>query len=109
MLSLTPCRFTQKFAAIVHRERDQNFITRLHRGQLDIIPWPVIESSQFYGLFDVLRERLMKRPITHKRAVIFVDILKTLMAKLKVRTVNQGILLRLRLLQANDWGALDRK
>ncbi len=78
-------RFTQKFAAIVQRERGQNFITRLHKGHLDIIPWPVIESSQFYGLFEVLKERLIKRPTTHRHAVQFVDTLKTLMAKLKVR------------------------
>ncbi|KAG8854044.1 hypothetical protein FRB91_004122 [Serendipita sp. 411] len=84
--------FGQKFARIVQQERGQNFITKLHRGQLDIIPWPVIESSQFYTLFDILRDRLIRRPITHKHAIMFVDILKTLMAKLK----------------ANDWGALDQ-
>ncbi|CCA69193.1 hypothetical protein PIIN_03093 [Serendipita indica DSM 11827] len=84
--------FTQKFARIVQQERGQNFITKLHKGQLDIIPWPVIESAQFYGLFDVLRDRLVRRPTTHKHAVLFVDVLKTLMAKLK----------------ANDWGALDQ-
>ncbi|KAG8816259.1 hypothetical protein FRC17_000381 [Serendipita sp. 399] len=84
--------FTQKFARIVQQERGQNFITKLHRGQLDIVPWPVIESSQFYALFDILRGRLNQRPITHKHAIMFVDVLKTLMAKLK----------------ANDWGALDQ-
>ncbi|KAG8823849.1 hypothetical protein FRC17_009237 [Serendipita sp. 399] len=84
--------FMQKFARIVQQERGQNFISKLHRGQLDIVPWPVIESSEFYVLFDILRDRLIKRPTTHKHAVMFVDILKTLMAKLK----------------ANDWGALDQ-
>jgi hypothetical protein len=77
-------RFTQKFARIVQQERGQNFITKLHRGQVDIIPWPVIESSQFYGLFEVLKDRFIKRPTTHHHAVQFVDVLKTLMAKLKV-------------------------
>ncbi|KIM24854.1 hypothetical protein M408DRAFT_26650 [Serendipita vermifera MAFF 305830] len=84
--------FTQKFARIVQQERGQNFITKLHKGHLDIIPWPVIESPQFYKLFELLKDRFNKRPTTHHHAIQFLDVLKTLMAKLK----------------ANDWGALDQ-
>jgi hypothetical protein len=85
------CRFGQKFAKIVQRERGQNFITKLHRGELDIVPWPVIESPQFYKLFDVLKERLVRRPVSHRHAVQFTEILKTLMAKLKVSRIQISI------------------
>ncbi|PVF98362.1 hypothetical protein CPB86DRAFT_825740 [Serendipita vermifera] len=83
--------FQQKFQRIVQQEREDNFITKLHRGRLDIIPWPVIESSRFYDYFGALKKRLDGQPLTHARAGAFLSTLKMLMAKLK----------------ANDWGALD--
>ncbi|KAL6309202.1 hypothetical protein BKA93DRAFT_724346 [Sparassis latifolia] len=82
--------FSLKFQRLVEAEQDANFISRLHGGKLDIIPWPVIESKEFYKLFPVLKRRLDQQTITHRTAGEFLNVLKTLMAKLK----------------ANDWGAL---
>ncbi|KAJ6484963.1 hypothetical protein DFH09DRAFT_1378006, partial [Mycena vulgaris] len=82
--------FSTKFQKIVEDEQDANFISRLHAGQLDIIPWPVIESKEFYTLFPTLKKTLDQQEITHPTAGEFLHTLKTLMAKLK----------------ANDWGAL---
>lgn len=82
--------FSTKFQKIVEDEQDANFISRLHAGQLDIIPWPVIESKQFYALFPTLKKTLDLQEVTHSTAGEFLHTLKTLMAKLK----------------ANDWGAL---
>ncbi|KAF8260139.1 hypothetical protein EI94DRAFT_1897819 [Lactarius quietus] len=82
--------FSLKFQQIVQREQDANFITRLHDGKLDIIPWPVIESRDFYKLFATLKKRLDKQKTSHLAAGEFLHTIKTLMAKLKV----------------NDWGAL---
>jgi hypothetical protein len=76
-----------KFQQIVHAEQEANFITRLHRGRMNIIPWPVIESPQFYALFATARRCLAKEPITHPRAGIFLQTMKTLMAKLKVTQI----------------------
>ncbi|KAI0253465.1 hypothetical protein BJV78DRAFT_1153081 [Lactifluus subvellereus] len=50
--------FSLKFQKIVQQEQSTNFISRLHRGKLDIIPWPVIESKEFYKLFSTLKKRL---------------------------------------------------
>ncbi|KAJ7656305.1 hypothetical protein DFH06DRAFT_991968, partial [Mycena polygramma] len=82
--------FSTKFQTIVQAEQDANFISRLHAGQLNIIPWPVIESKQFYALFPTLKKTLDQQEVTHPTAGEFLHTLKTLMAKLK----------------ANDWGAL---
>ncbi|KAJ6519102.1 hypothetical protein C8R45DRAFT_950246 [Mycena sanguinolenta] len=82
--------FSTKFHKIVEDEQSANFISRLHDGQLDIIPWPVIESKQFYALFPILKKTLDQQEVTHQTAGEFLHTLKTLMAKLK----------------ANDWGAL---
>ena len=73
-----------KFQKIVAEEQDANFITRLHGGKLDIIPWPVIESRRFYTLFPRLKKRLDQQKVTHSAAGEFLHMLKTLMAKLKV-------------------------
>lgn len=81
------CRFSLKFRKIVQDEQDANFISRLHAGKLDIIPWPVIESKQFYTLFPALKKRLDQQPVTHPAAGEFLHTLKTLMAKLKVSSI----------------------
>ena len=79
-------RFSLKFRQIVRDEAGDNFITKLHRGKLDIMPWPVIQSAQFYRMFGSLKTRFEKQPITHKSAGDFLRVLKMLMAKLKVLT-----------------------
>ncbi|KIM22917.1 hypothetical protein M408DRAFT_332686 [Serendipita vermifera MAFF 305830] len=84
--------FQQKFHRIVQKEKEENFITKLHGGRLDIIPWPIIESSHFYDLFDELKMQFDDQQVTHPHAGAFLGVLKMLMAKLK----------------ANDWGALDQ-
>ncbi|KAF7370363.1 VWFA domain-containing protein [Mycena sanguinolenta] len=84
--------FSTKFQKIVEEEQDANFISRLHAGQLNIIPWPVIESKQFYLLFPAMKRLLDKQEITHRTAGEFLHTLKTLMAKLK----------------ANDWGSISQ-
>ncbi|KAJ1300985.1 hypothetical protein OPQ81_003409 [Rhizoctonia solani] len=84
--------FSLKFQGIVEKERDQNFITRLHRGRIQIIPWPVINSPGFYTLFGRLHQRLDQQTFTHGSAGAFLHNLKTLMAKIKT----------------SDWGSLDQ-
>ncbi|KAH7910222.1 hypothetical protein BJ138DRAFT_1127056 [Hygrophoropsis aurantiaca] len=84
--------FSLKFQKIVQEEQEANFITRLHAGKLNIIPWPVIESNEFYRLFSTVKKRLDQQSVTHSTAGEFLHTMKTLMAKLK----------------ANDWGAISQ-
>jgi hypothetical protein len=84
LLTVVAPRFSLKFQKIVQREQKANFISRLHRGKLDIIPWPVIESREFYKLFSALKKRLDLQTISHPSAGEFLHTIKTLMAKLKV-------------------------
>ncbi|CAE6373871.1 unnamed protein product [Rhizoctonia solani] len=84
--------FSLKFQGIVEKEKDQNFITRLHRGRIQIIPWPVINSPNFYTLFGRLHQRLDQQPFTHGSGGAFLHNLKTLMAKIKT----------------SDWGSMDQ-
>ncbi|KAI9450269.1 hypothetical protein BJY52DRAFT_196728 [Lactarius psammicola] len=84
--------FSLKFQKIVEDEQDSNFITRLHAGKLNIIPWPVIGSKEFYKLFSKVKKTLDQQPTSHRSAGEFLLTLKTLMAKLK----------------ANDWGTMSQ-
>ncbi|KAF8548836.1 hypothetical protein OG21DRAFT_1448641 [Imleria badia] len=84
--------FSLKFQRIVQDEQEANFISRLHAGKLNIIPWPVIESKEFYKLFPAVKRQLDKQVVTHRSAGEFLHLMKTLMAKLK----------------ANDWGAMSQ-
>jgi hypothetical protein len=78
-------RFALKFQKIVQDEQDANFITRLHAGKLQIIPWLVIESREFYKLFSSVKKKFGQQKTSHRTAGEFLHTLKTLMAKLKVR------------------------
>ncbi|KAF8267054.1 hypothetical protein EI94DRAFT_1830340 [Lactarius quietus] len=82
--------FSLQFQQIVQQERGANFISRLHRGKLDIIPFPVIEVPGFYKLLLTLKQRLDTQIISYPTAGEFLYTIKTLMAKLK----------------ANDWRPL---
>ncbi|ETW76254.1 hypothetical protein HETIRDRAFT_53756 [Heterobasidion irregulare TC 32-1] len=84
--------FSLKFRKIVEDEKEDNFISRLHRGRISIIPWPVINTHRFFNLFGSLKKRFERQGVTYTSAGVFLHTLKTLMAKLK----------------ANDWGALDQ-
>lgn len=77
-------RFSLRFQKIVEEEKESNFITKLHNSELLIVPWPVIESREFYSLFRPLGKRLQAQPVTHAKGAMFLETMKTLMAKLKV-------------------------
>ena len=81
-------RFALKFQKIVQDEQDTNFISRLHAGKLQIIAWPVIGSREFYTLFSAVRKKLDQQRTSHLTAGEFLLTLKTLMAKLKVRSIS---------------------
>ena len=85
---LNTSRFALKFQQIVQNEQDSNFITRLHSGNLQIIPWPVIGSKEFYRLFFAVKKKLDQQIPSHRTAGEFLLTLKTLMAKLKVRSIS---------------------
>jgi hypothetical protein len=74
-------RFSLKFQKIVQA---RHYISRFHAGKLQIIPWPVIESKEFYKFFSTLRRKLDQQSVSHHTAGEFLHTLKTLMAKLKV-------------------------
>lgn len=84
--SLNTSRFALKLQKL--DEKEAHFITRLHAGRLQIIPWPVIESEEFYELFADVARTLDEQETSHHTTGEFLLTLKTLMAKLKVRMIS---------------------
>jgi hypothetical protein len=85
--SFNTSRSALKLQQIVQEDPDANFVTRLHSGKLQIIPWPVIGSKAFYRLFSVVKKKLYQQKTTHRTAGEFLHTLKTLIAKLNVRPI----------------------
>lgn len=80
-------RYSLTLQRIVEQEQTINFISRLHGGKVDIMPWPVVESGQFYQLFETIKRRLDEQKISHPTAGGFFHTIKVLIAKLKVRAL----------------------
>lgn len=70
---------------MVRDERANNFISCLHQGEVTIFPWPVIGSEPFYEEFAELKDRLDSQAVTYPSAGQFLQVLKMLMAKIKVK------------------------
>jgi hypothetical protein len=92
-LNMVVYRFSRKFRKIVQQEQDAHFISRLHGGKFDIIPWPVIGSKEFYKLFSTLKKRLDLPKISRPTAGEFLHTTKTLVAKLKARLYGSLLML----------------
>ncbi|KAJ3289280.1 hypothetical protein HDU79_004189 [Rhizoclosmatium sp. JEL0117] len=75
--------FRSKIATIIYKEKNNNFISKLFGQKLEIIPWPVIQDSDFYEEFYYLKE-ILESQEGYKDGIAFLRILKTLMIKLKV-------------------------
>jgi hypothetical protein len=101
-----PRRFDEKLERIVGEEQDGNFISRLHRGDLVIVPWPMMSSPAFYHTFDDIKKLLLGRPVVHSTGGEFLGVLKMLMAQIQVRSVCRNII-NLTCLKASDWRAIE--
>ncbi|CAG8550727.1 10371_t:CDS:10, partial [Funneliformis caledonium] len=76
--------FQSKFSRIVDREEEDNFITKLYRNKMSIIPWPVFNEASFYTTFKQLKVKLDAQDSEYNNARAFVEKIKVLMTKLKV-------------------------
>ncbi|RUS20070.1 hypothetical protein BC937DRAFT_86448, partial [Endogone sp. FLAS-F59071] len=76
--------FESKFSNIVSKESGNNFITRLYKGQMSILPWPMFNEANFYKTLIKLKKYMDDQEPKSEMARIFLPTIKTIMAKLKV-------------------------
>ncbi|GBC07437.1 hypothetical protein RclHR1_07470002 [Rhizophagus clarus] len=83
--------FKSKFSQIVSEEGEDNFISRMYKGGLDIIPWPMFNDAAWFKTLSTVNKKLDKQEIKYENARTFLQSTKVIMAKLKIC----------------DWGSLD--
>ncbi|RHZ48993.1 hypothetical protein Glove_535g6 [Diversispora epigaea] len=75
--------FQTKLSKIVSMEEENNFITKLYRNKMCIIPWPVITDASFYKSIRELKKQLDEQDSKYKNARMFLEKIKVLMRNLK--------------------------
>ncbi|RHZ74826.1 hypothetical protein Glove_219g14 [Diversispora epigaea] len=76
--------FHSKFARIVDREEEDNFIAKLYRNKMCIYPWPMFTEKAFYTNIKIIKSQLDEQESQYENVRIFVEKIKVLMAKLKI-------------------------
>ncbi|CAI2191699.1 11574_t:CDS:10, partial [Funneliformis geosporum] len=76
--------FKLKFSQLVSEEVGDNFISRMCRGGLDIITWPMFNDNAWFKALSILKKKLYKLETKYDNARTFLQNTKVLMAKLKI-------------------------
>ncbi|GBB87958.1 hypothetical protein RclHR1_14460001 [Rhizophagus clarus] len=84
--------FYSRFEQLVTEEGEDNFITKMYKDGLNIMPWPVFNDADWYKKsLAKVKSILDEQEAKYENARIFLQNIKVIMAKLKVC----------------DWGSLD--
>ncbi|CAI2161648.1 17233_t:CDS:10, partial [Funneliformis geosporum] len=83
--------FYSRFEQLVTEEGEDNFITKMYKGGLNIMPWPIFNDAAWFKALAEVKSILDEQETKYVNARIFLQNIKVIMAKLKVC----------------DWGSLD--
>jgi len=83
--------FQSKISQLVSEGGKDNFISRMYKGGLDIIPWPMFNDAGWFKTLSNVNKDLEKQKAKYENARTFLQNTKLIMAKLKIC----------------DWGSLD--
>ncbi|CAB4480240.1 unnamed protein product [Rhizophagus irregularis] len=76
--------FQSKFDQLIAEEGEDNFITRMYGGGLDIMPWPVFGEIAWFKTLSIINKKLEKQKVKYENAITFLQNIKVIMAKLKI-------------------------
>ncbi|CAG8521350.1 2160_t:CDS:10, partial [Cetraspora pellucida] len=83
--------FSLRFRTMVMQEGENNFITKMYPGGLNINPWPMFNNPEWFKNLRDIKKMLDKQDAKYENARTFLQNTKVFMAKLKIC----------------DWGSLD--
>ena len=66
------------------QEGENNFITKMYKGGLNIIPWPVFNDIKWFKMLLVIKKMLDNQEAKFENAKAFLRNTKVIMTKLKV-------------------------
>ncbi|PKY22475.1 hypothetical protein RhiirB3_503321, partial [Rhizophagus irregularis] len=77
--------FMIKFSQLVSEEGEDNFISRMYKGGLEVIPWPMFNDASWFKTLSGVNKKLEKQEAKYENARTFLQNTKVTMAKLKIR------------------------
>ncbi|CAG8854868.1 41446_t:CDS:2, partial [Gigaspora margarita] len=75
--------FSLRFRTMVMQEGENNFITKMYPGGLNINPWPMFNNSEWFKSLRDIKKMLDKQDAKYNNARTFLQNTKVFMAKLK--------------------------
>ncbi|PKC03338.1 hypothetical protein RhiirA5_423914 [Rhizophagus irregularis] len=76
--------FQLKLSQLVKAEGEDNFITRMYKGGMNITPWPVFNDIAWFKNLAKIKKSLDKQKTKYENAKTFLQNTKVIMAKLKI-------------------------
>ncbi|CAB5351468.1 unnamed protein product [Rhizophagus irregularis] len=76
--------FMIKFSQLVSEEGEDNFISRMYKGGLEVIPWPMFNDASWFKTLSGVNKKLEKQEAKYENARTFLQNTKVTMAKLKI-------------------------
>ena len=76
--------FEEKINGLLHKEKHNNFISKLYRGGFQINPFSPFQTKSFYNDVDLLRQEILSASPLFESGSSFMEMMKLLLAKLAI-------------------------
>ncbi|GES77125.1 hypothetical protein GLOIN_2v1781565 [Rhizophagus clarus] len=73
---------------ILAEKGENNFITRMYGGKVEILPWPIFNDIAWFESLSKIKTNLDKQESKYENAITFLQNTKTIMAKLEILDLN---------------------
>ena len=76
--------FEEKINGLLHKEKHNNFISKLYRGGFQINPFSPFQTKSFYNDVDLLRQEILSASPLFESGTSFMEMMKLLLSKLAI-------------------------
>ena len=76
--------FVEKINALLHKEKQNNFISKLYQGGFQINPFSPFQTKSFYNDINFLREEILATEPLFTDGHVFMDLMKLMLSKLAI-------------------------
>ncbi|CAI2192151.1 5809_t:CDS:10, partial [Funneliformis geosporum] len=83
--------FRANLSRLISNEGENNFISRIFQGELNVIPWPMFNDAAWFNTLSYVNKKLYEQEAKFDNVRAFLQNIKVIMAKLKIC----------------EWGSLD--
>ena len=76
--------FIDKINVLLHKEKQNNFISKMYQGGFEINPFPPFQTESFYNDVKLLREDILISEPLFADGHVFMDLMKLMLSKLAI-------------------------